>query len=215
MAKRIWVTADTHFGHADAIGLFARPLAINDVKSMDEFLLDRINTRVNRRDHLLHLGDFTGPRVWKGDEGEVSMRYATDLRERIVCETIEIVRGNHDPSRKRLKDLFDDAHELLTFKGWAEGQERIVCCHYPLRTWQGIFDGAMHLYGHAHGAFEALGRSTDVGVDCWDYGPVLLDDVLSRLSEQPPPDRHQIPPRRQPMRAPRSAEKIALREPIY
>lgn len=103
MAKRIWVTADTHFGHTEAIGLFARPVAINDVRSMDELLIDRINSRVNRRDHLLHLGDFTGPRIWKGVEGEASMQYANDLRKRIVCETIEVVRGNHDPSRKRLK----------------------------------------------------------------------------------------------------------------
>ena len=203
MAKRIWVTADTHFGHTEAIGLFARPVAINDVRSMDELLIDRINSRVNRRDHLLHLGDFTGPRIWKGAEGEVSMQYVKGLRERIFCEKIEVVRGNHDPSRKRLKKIFSDAHEILSFKGWAGGQERVVCCHYPLRTWQGIFDGAMHLYGHTHGAFESIGRSTDVGVDCWEYGPVLLDDVLARIAEQPAPKRAEIPPRRQAMQNPK------------
>jgi calcineurin-like phosphoesterase family protein len=118
------------------------------------------------------------------------------------------VRGNHDPARKRLKKIFSDAHEILSFKGWAGGQERIVCCHYPMRTWQGIFDGAMHLYGHTHGAFESIGRSIDVGVDCWEYGPVLLDDVLARIVEQPAPKRAEIPPRRQAMQNPKIASII-------
>ncbi|MSR44543.1 MAG: hypothetical protein EXS15_04170 [Phycisphaerales bacterium] len=202
MAKRIWVTADTHFGHSEAIGLFARPVADGDVHSMDELLLDRINTRVQREDFLLHLGDFTGPRRWKGEEGALSMQFALDLRRRIYCKKIEILRGNHDPSCKRLRDIFDDAHDLHSFRGWTGGDERVVCCHYPLRTWQGIFDGAVHLYGHTHGTFEALGRSCDVGVDCFDYGPVLLDEVMARIVQQSSPAREESLPRRQAMRHP-------------
>ena len=209
MAKRIWVTADTHFGHAEAIGLFARPIAAGDVTAMDEFLLERINSRVNRGDFLLHLGDFTGPRQWKGEAGDASMQYTAALRARIRCKRIEIVRGNHDPSRKRLRNFFDDSHELLSLRSWAGGEERIVCCHYPLRTWQGIFDGAAHLYGHTHGTFEAVGRSCDVGVDCWEYGPVLLDEVVARLTGQPAPSREESLPRRQPMRKPESNEQGA------
>ena len=166
MTGRVWVTADTHFGHAQATSLFARPVAIDDACAMDEFLLDRINSRVHRRDRLLHLGDFTGPRIWKGDEGKESVRYAAEIRARIACKSIELVRGNHDPARKRLKGLFDEVHEVLTFRGWSGGEDRVVCCHYPLRTWQGAFDGSMHLYGHTHGTCEAKGRSMDVGVDC-------------------------------------------------
>ncbi len=201
MAKRIWVTADTHFGHLEAIGLFARPVAIDDVNGMDELLLDQINSRVNRRDHLLHLGDFTGPRVWKGAAGDESIGYANAIRQRIVCKTMDLVRGNHDPSRKRLKGIVDETHELFSFKGWSGGTDRVVCCHYPLRTWQGIFDGSMHLYGHTHGTFETVGRSIDVGVDCWEYGPVLLDEVLALIAQRIPPAREEILPRRQPMRA--------------
>ena len=40
MARRIWVTADTHFGHAEAIELFGRPF--RDVREMDGALLDAI-----------------------------------------------------------------------------------------------------------------------------------------------------------------------------
>lgn len=202
MARRIWITADTHFGHEEAIGLFARPVALHDVAAMDELLLEGINSRVNRRDHLIHLGDFTGPRQWKGAEGRASIDYCLGVRKRIACKSIELVRGNHDPSRKKACRIFDDCHDLLSLRGWSGGNERIVCCHYPLRTWQGLFAGAMHLYGHAHGAFDPIGRSLDVGVDCWQYGPVLLDEVLAILATIPPPDRGEPLPRRQQMRTP-------------
>ncbi len=205
MSKRVWVTADTHFGHEEAIGLFARPVAAGDVEAMDALLIDRINARVGRGDLLLHLGDFTGPRSWKGEAGEASQRYVAELRARISCKRIELVRGNHDPARKRIREHFSDVHEMLSFRGWAGGEERIVCCHYPLRTWQGNFNGSVHLYGHTHGSLEAIGRSCDVGVDCWQYGPVLLDEVVARAIAAAPPARSEILPRMQPMRTPESA----------
>ena len=55
MGRRVWVTADTHFGDEDAIARFGRPFP--DVHAMDEALLEAINLRVGRRDVLLHLGD--------------------------------------------------------------------------------------------------------------------------------------------------------------
>ena len=39
MSARIWITADTHFTHAEAISLFARQVAAGDVAGMDD--LDR------------------------------------------------------------------------------------------------------------------------------------------------------------------------------
>ncbi|MBM4009219.1 MAG: hypothetical protein FJ285_06465 [Planctomycetes bacterium] len=204
MSARIWITADTHFTHTEAIGLFARPVAAGDVKGMDDLLIERINDRVAARDRLIHLGDFLGPRDWKGEGRKQTEADAHALRERICCKHIELVRGNHDPGPKRLRGLFEDVHQMLSIKGWSGGTERIVCCHYPLRTWQGIFHGAFHLYGHAHGAMPQQGRSCDAGVDCWDYGPVLLDEIIGGLAQVAQPALARIAARAQPMRAPRS-----------
>lgn len=203
MSRTIWVTADTHFTHAEAIGYFARPVAAGDCAAMDRMLVERINERVAPRDLLIHLGDFLGPRDWKGDGADRTRADAQALRDAIQCRHIELVRGNHDPSPKRLRGLFDEVHSLLSLKGWRGGDERIVCCHYPLRVWQGSFSGSFHLYGHSHGTLAPAGRSCDVGVDCWEYGPVRLDEVLERLAQEPPPQRQGVAPRLQPMRAPR------------
>ncbi len=201
MTSRTFVTADTHFGHAEAISLFARPVALGDTKSMDEMLLDRINTRVGKRDRLIHLGDFAGPLDFGRSQRDESMSHLKALRARINCRQIELVIGNHDPAPRLARKVFEDARHVLTWRGWSGGDERIVCFHYPLRTWQGIFNGAMHLYGHMHGGFEPVGRSIDVGVDCWEYGPVELDEALSLLARIPAPTREDAPPRRQPMRS--------------
>ncbi|MBU3728810.1 MAG: metallophosphoesterase [Phycisphaerales bacterium] len=198
MASQVWVTADTHFGHEEAIRLFARPA--RDVREMDDMLLDRINAHVGKRDTLLHLGDFTGPMSWSGDEGDASLARARDLRERIRCRRVELVRGNHDPRKRRFRRIFDAVHDILSFRGWTGGDERIVCCHYPMRSWQGMWNGALHLYGHAHGAAPEEGRSCDVGVDCWELGPVTLDRACAMLVARPLPARESHHAARQPSR---------------
>lgn len=183
MSERIFVTADTHFGHAAAIQQFARDFS--DVTAMDGGLLAAINDVVGPDDVLYHLGDFVGP-----VDGCSKTSHAEAMREQIACRRIMLVRGNHDPrGEKRFDRLFESVHDFLSMKGWssgdATGEERLVLCHYAIRIWQGRHNGSLHLYGHSHGTLEEVGRSTDVGVDCWSLHPQPLEAVLSMLSERP------------------------------
>src|SRR5215510_7591332 len=52
----VWFTADTHFGHAGALGRFKRPF--RSVAEMDEAMIARWNDTVARGDEVWHLGDF-------------------------------------------------------------------------------------------------------------------------------------------------------------
>lgn len=177
-APRTYVTADTHFGHAEAIGLFKRPFA--NVTAMDEALIDAINEVVGPDDQLLHLGDFTGPIRPKRDLVE----FAKSIRRRLRCRTIELVAGNHDPiDREDFRAIFDAVHELSSWKD--DAGLRIVCCHYPLRTWQGRLKGAVHLYGHCHGALRDEGRSSDVGIDARGLRPLELSGLVAELASRP------------------------------
>ena len=177
-ARRTFVTADTHFGHAEAIELFKRPFA--NVEAMDEALLKGINDTVGPDDRLVHLGDFTGPIRPKRDLVDV----AASIRRRIRCRRIELVAGNHDPiDREAFRSIFDAVHELHSWRD--DGDLRIVCCHYPLRTWQGRLKGAVHLFGHTHGALPDEGRSSDVGVDVRGFRPVELEAIVAELAKRP------------------------------
>lgn len=192
----IFVSGDTHFGHEEALALFSRPF--RDVDAMDDAMVSRLNDRMGRKDTLIHIGDFCGPADW----GKRSVRRrGAELRAAIRCRRIILIRGNHDPRGVRAFDrLFDEVHDLLTFRLRDGGRERISFCHYPLRLWQGCFKGAMLAYGHAHGTLPELDRSTDVGVDCWGFSPIELGR-LAKLLRQRPVEVPSQWPRRQALRA--------------
>ncbi len=171
---RVFATSDHHFGQADAPVRYGRNHP--DVATMNTTYVDRINHVLGPDDLLLHLGDFVGD---LGSRRE-KIRVANEIRERLIVDRIVLIRGNHDPDHADFDRLFHSVHDLLTFR-WPAHRERVVCCHYPLRSWRGNRKGSIHLHGHTHGRLEEIGRSTDVGVDCWRDGPVPLDHLVATL----------------------------------
>src|SRR4051794_35883434 len=101
----VWFTADLHLGHANIIKYCQRPFLspeekrlaeadprgkfrISDetVRRHDDALIDAINAQVEPTDMLWILGDF----CWgRRDEAE-------HYRQRIVCENVNLIWGNHD-----------------------------------------------------------------------------------------------------------------------
>jgi len=179
--RRIFVTADTHFGDEAARVKFQRPFP--DVEATDDAMIDAINERVGADDALLHLGDFFGRSEWSKSERSDAKR----LRARIACRTIMLIRGNLDPDKSDWFDeMFASVDDILAWKGWPDGGAlRVVACHYPMRQWQGWPGGALHLYGHVHGTLAEVDRSTDVGVDCWGFRPIELAPLLTMLAARP------------------------------
>jgi len=176
-----FISGDTHFGHAEAISLFARPFA--DVDAMDSALLERVNERVGRKDTLIHIGDFCGPADWSKRS---TRRRAAELRAALRCRRVILIRGNHDPRGIKAFDrLFDETFDLLSFRLRGGARERFNLCHYPLRVWRGQYSGAMLAYGHTHGTLPELDRSSDVGVDSWDFRPIELPVLATMLRARP------------------------------
>ena len=175
MAKTIWISGDTHFGDAHALSLFERPFA--DVESMDAHFLEALNRRVEKRDVLIHIGDFCGPHP-AGQDAQIE--HARTMRRQIRCKEIRLIRGNPDPKSERFHSLFEWVKDQMSFRREI-GNERVIVCHYPLRAWRGQLSGALHMYGHTHGALQEVGRSMDVGVDCWNYAPLRLDHAMNLL----------------------------------
>lgn len=171
---RVFVTADTHFGQDSAPASYDRPF--RDASEMETAYVDAMNAVAGPDDLLLHLGDFVGDLGSKREK----VRVAARVRERLAVGRIVLVRGNHDPDHPDYRAIFDAVHELLDVRWPAKG-DRVICCHYPMRSWRGNRRGSCHLYGHTHGRLEEIGRATDVGVDCWQGRPVPLDHLLAML----------------------------------
>lgn len=164
---RTFFTSDTHFGHRGVIGMCQRPFV--DAAEMDELLIERWNATIRKHDVVHHLGDF-------------ALNSSPERCQAVFARlngVKHLVAGNHDKARHLELPWASPPADLRTVH--VDGR-RIVLCHYALRTWNGSWRGALHLYGHSHGALPGTSRSTDVGTDCWGYRPVALDEILERMA---------------------------------
>ena len=158
----IFFTADLHYRHKNIIRYCERPFST--IEEMDEALVKNWNSRVSKKDVVYVLGDF----YWTKDVDKIN-----DLINSLNGK-IHLIKGNHDTS-KVYEANFQSVHELKTIK--IKG-EKIVLCHYPMRSWDSSFHGSYHLYGHVHGTISnPIANSIDIGVDSWGYFPVLWEEV--------------------------------------
>lgn len=154
--------ADPHFGHNNIRKFCGRPHAT--VEDMDNAIIHNINAIVKEADVLWCLGDwsFHTPQKYRG---------------RLACQTIHLIRGNHDcPDEAELKRSFNTVQELTRIS--VDGQ-KIVLCHYPMFHWDASHKGAWHLYGHVHGRLQSkpFTLACDVGVDVWNFMPVSMHQL--------------------------------------
>lgn len=161
----VFFAADHHFGHDNIRRYCARPFS--SVEEMDETMIERWNKVVKPGDTVYHLGDF-------------AFRVSPEPIRAKLNGRIVLVRGNHD--RRITKHLFDEVYDLHTF---VQGDIRIVLCHYGMRRWDRSHLGSFHLFGHSHGNLPPYGKSFDIGVDCHDFRPLPLDEVVEKMRALP------------------------------
>lgn len=175
--KNLWFTSDHHFGHTNIIKYCNRPF--KDADEMDKELINRWNEVVGPDDDVWHLGDFT-------------LQDNIDKYIERLNGNIYFVRGGHD--QRWMERHFDD--DLYTKTGkfhyrpsvfsleFDVGEKYplvIALCHYALRVWDRSHYGSLHLYGHSHGNLDPWPNSMDVGVDCHNFYPISLEQVLEQL----------------------------------
>jgi calcineurin-like phosphoesterase family protein len=158
-----WFTSDHHFGHSGARTFYRRPFA--SVAEMDQKMLERWNALVQSDDDVWHLGDFA--------VRQPAERVAALLRE--LHGRKHLVIGNNDDAGVTGCAGWSSvqAYAELTVEGTP-----LVLCHYPFRTWRDMGKGSINLHGHSHGRLKPLPRQFDVGVDVWDFQPVMLAQVV-------------------------------------
>jgi calcineurin-like phosphoesterase family protein len=158
----VYFTSDTHFSDHRVLNLYPRPFA--SVAEMDAGLIARWNAVVNADDEVWHLGDFAR-----------SAKAAAGIFPRLNGRK-HLILGNNDAA-------------AVCGLGWesvgryaeieAEGH-KLVLCHYPFRSWNGMHRGALNLHGHSHGRLKPMARQYDVGVDPRDFRPVRLAELREK-----------------------------------
>lgn len=164
--SKIFYTSDTHFFHKNIIKYSNRPF--KDIEEMNYRLILNWNAVVTNQDIVYHLGDFGFARA------EENNKIAMQLNGQRF-----MLLGNHDKVTPTGFTKLGQCHEIY------DGQHKIILCHYGLRVWNKSHHGSLHLYGHSHGSLPGDSQSLDVGVDCWDYYPVSLQQILKRMEKLP------------------------------
>ena len=139
---------------------------------MDAALAEAWNAAVSPGDTVWHLGDLAvRPRP-----GRVEALLAALNGEK------HLIAGNNDGPATRGCGLWASVRDYAEVE--VDGR-RLVLCHYPLRSWNGMGKGALNLHGHSHGRLAPMPRQFDVGVDAVGFRPVTLDVLLLGRRQRP------------------------------
>ena len=167
------LTADPHYDHPNIIKHCARPF--EDVDAMNDYMVERWNAHVGKKEHVGVIGDFAFKRHG---------RWLNALNGRIT-----LVAGNHDKMPVKILENFTQAIGKDRYPGILEyrvDNQPVVLCHYPLYTWRWASHGAWMLHGHSHGRVQHPEHilALDVGVDLWGFTPVPWDVIVARMQSK-------------------------------
>lgn len=179
---RTFFTSDLHFNHENVIKHSARPF--KDAAHMQEVLIDNWNLAVAPNDQIWCLGDFCFTRGRNKDTALVE-----NILSRLNGQKF-LITGNHDReevAKSRYWQAVYPMHEIkVKLRPDDVHAQRIVLCHYALRTWNQMHRGAWMLHGHSHGnLLDTGGKIMDVGVDCNGYRPLSLQEIAVYMDDRP------------------------------
>ena len=178
--RKYYFTSDLHLSHRNIIKYVNRPFAHAD--EMNEEIIQRWNKTVTNNDIIFCLGDV----AFEKDRNKLEWMLGRLNGEK------HLIWGNHDKLLKTIKwsKYFQTATDMRIVNIPPESNEgkgqRIVLCHYAFRVWDQSHHGTWNLYGHSHGTLPDDNKmlSCDVGVDCWDFAPVSMEQLNKFMSKK-------------------------------
>lgn len=203
----VWFLSDLHWGHNRDFIWGKRGFA--SVEEHDETLVHRWNAHLTNRSVAVHVGDL----VFADPDGE---RFKTLVR-RLSFNTLYVGAGNHISGHVAVyKEAMNaqffgsvidgqlqyEVYPLVylvdgnpnkrvifmpVYFELSVGGHHIVCCHYPILSFNKQSKGSTLITGHSHGSCQltnkdtGLGRRLDVGVESFGR-PISLTEVKRHLN---------------------------------
>ena len=197
-------TADVHLGHKNIIRQdycdrpFHTPEGEPDVDKMYRQFVENFNSVIKPGDELYILGDISF-------DPELAAKFMAQVNGQKF-----IVWGNHDPKKRKDRDLILGDMSVVKDGDLMETKLDtgvvVVMCHYPLLRWNKSHFGSIMLHGHTHGTLRYPSdkmRIIDVGVDStfmigkgeWHrkYFPVSEWELKQKMNDIPAMEHHYFP----------------------
>lgn len=166
--KKIYLISDTHFYHTNIIKYCNRPFS--DYNEMNKTLFENWNNTVTNDDIVLFLGDF----VVGSSQYGVSKKEACEMIYKNLNGEKYFILGNHDDKRSSI--FLPELVETFEYRG-----KSFTLSHHPLDLY--VTDYLIH--GHIHNSPDPVRdnrRAFNVSVEDINYTPILLDEIIERLS---------------------------------
>lgn len=184
--RNIFFCSDSHYSHKNLIKSLSTwsSGAHRDFKSIDEHnntLINNINNTVGQDDVLFLLGDV----AFGGFEN------IRKFMDRIICNEVHLILGNHDKhikfNRDNIQSCFTSVNICLDI---IIDDNTFILFHYPIKEWEDCHKGTYHLYGHCHSLpnkrFENGFKSMDVGFDGHtEFRPYSYNEIIELLKDKP------------------------------
>lgn len=168
--SRVFVIADTHFGHANVLKYTTRGQLFANIEEHDETLIENWNKTVTNRDVVFHLGDVT----W-----DARKSFLDKTLTRLNGKRKYLVGGNHDDPKK-LAPYFDAIYGVKD-----TGRRLCVLTHVPVYA-QALYRWEFNIHGHTHDNLVLTNGKIDpkyVCVSCehTQMRPIDLDELLTQI----------------------------------
>ncbi len=186
----VYAISDTHFNHMSICGPKLTKWDkgyrnFESLEQMEDTIVNNLNSVVREQDTLIHVGDVI--------MGHKPAEHLPRIMQRINCNEIHLVYGNHDDRIREnveLQGLFTSVQEYLE----VDYAGQFFCImHYPMGSWNKIGKGAINLHGHSHGTYtRTYGKQKDIGVDTNGFYPYHLSNIIAEMAWKPveSPDHH-------------------------
>ena len=158
--RKIWFSADLHFGHTNILKFCPKTRPFVNVSEMNIKMVNDWNTLVHPDDIVYVLGD---------------VRFTKERLERRLNGEKHLILGNHDQTI-----IASDWDSVQDYKQLCIEGKHVVLFHYPIHTWFRQQYGAIHLHGHTHGGQHNrpdTPNRLDVGYDATGKVVVSWDEV--------------------------------------
>lgn len=173
MSRDIWLISDTHFSHQNMLkftdsksGDLVRP-GFDDYHHMNEYMIEKWNSRVKQGDIVYHLGD-----VFMGDKDEFKKLWPR------LNGSKRLIVGNHDDVKFLASGgFFAKVTMWRMFKEFG-----LLLTHVPIHD-SGLYRGAgegkqmLNVHGHIHQNPSPNGPYKNVSVEAINYTPVNIETL--------------------------------------
>ena len=182
---RIFLTSDLHFNHNREFIWKAR--GFNSVEEMNETIIERFNSVVQKNDTVYILGDCA-----LGGGSSETLAANKKLIERLNGR-LYIIRGNHDTNTRI--SMYNCCENVASAGKWADMINyrgyHFYLSHFPTMTGslekESLKQCTCNLFGHTHqqsNFYLDMPFLYHVGVDSHDCYPVLLDDIIREMKNK-------------------------------